>query len=79
MPRDILVVNLNNRLFCLEARCTHVGASLAEGDLVGEVVVCPWHGSRFNATNGSVLRGPAQKPLKVYPSTVKENVLLVEL
>lgn len=76
---EILVANVDNQLFCLEARCTHAGAPLAEGDLTGEVIVCPWHGSRFNATNGSVLGGPAKKQLRVYSSTVKEETLLIEL
>ena len=76
---EILVVNLNNQFFCLEARCTHAGAPLAEGELNGDVLTCPWHGSRFNITDGNVLRGPAEKPLRVYRSIVKEDSLFVEL
>ncbi len=76
---EILVVNLNSQFYCLAARCTHAGAPLAEGDLDGEVLTCPWHGSRFNVTNGSVINGPAEKPLKVYESTVKEDYLYIDL
>lgn len=76
---EILVVNLNGRYFCLDARCTHAGAPLAEGELSGEVLTCPWHGSRFNITNGVVLKGPAERPLKVYPNIVKEGFIFVEL
>jgi len=76
---EILVVNLNGRYFCLEARCTHAGAPLAEGELNGEVLTCPWHGSRFNITNGAVLRGPAERPLKVYPNMIIENFIFVEI
>lgn len=76
---EILVVNLSNQFYCLDARCTHAGAPLAEGELNGAVLTCPWHGSRFNVTNGSVVNGPAEKPLKVFPSVVKENNLFIEL
>ena len=76
---EILVVNLNGRYFCLDARCTHAGAPLAEGELGGEVLTCPWHGSRFNITNGVVLRGPAERPLKVYPNMIIENFIFVEI
>ena len=77
--REILVVNLNGQFFCYEGRCTHAGAPLAEGALNGDVLTCPWHGSQFRITDGSVVRGPAEKQLKPYPSTVKENFLFIEV
>ncbi len=77
---EVLVVHMNaDQFFCLAARCTHAGAPLAEGELNGDVLTCPWHGSRFNVRDGFLLRGPAEKPLKVYNSVVKENALLIDL
>lgn len=76
---EILLINLNSRLYCLDARCTHAGAPLAEGELTGDVLTCPWHGSKFHITDGSVVRGPAENPLRVYPHIVKENQVFVEL
>ncbi len=40
--------------------CTHMGASLAEGDLSGEMVVCPWHGAMFSLMNGAAAGPPAR-------------------
>ena len=76
---EILVVNLDGRFFCLNGRCTHAGAPLAEGTLNGEVLTCPWHGSQFNITDGTVVRGPAYKQLKAYPTLVKDNFLFIEV
>ena len=76
---EILVINQNKKFYCLEARCTHAGAPLAEGELENGVLQCPWHGSRFNIETGEVVRGPAKKQLHVYSSTVKDNNLFVEL
>ena len=76
---EFLVVNHEGRLFCLDGRCTHAGAPLAEGSLNGEVLTCPWHGSQFNIIDGSVLRGPAEKPLKAYTVTVKDNFLFIDI
>ena len=76
---EILVVNLGGQFFCFEARCTHAGAPLAEGTLNGELLTCPWHGSQFRMTDGSVMRGPAEKQLKAYVSTVKDNFLFIEV
>jgi len=43
------------------ARCTHLGCRLDR--VVEGVVVCPCHGSRFDAA-GRVLAGPATRPLQ---------------
>lgn len=76
---EILVINLNGQLYCLGGRCSHAGAPLAEGDLEGEVLTCPWHYSQFKITDGSVLRGPAKASLRVYRTEVKDGQLFVEM
>lgn len=76
---EILVVNLEGRLLCLAARCTHAGAPLVEGELSHDVLTCPWHGSRFRVTDGSVIRGPAEKALKTYDCRLESGNLFVEL
>jgi nitrite reductase/ring-hydroxylating ferredoxin subunit len=76
---DVLVINLNGQFLCLAGRCTHAGAPLAEGRLDEEVLTCPWHGSQFKITDGSVVRGPAEKPLKVYSTVVRDNFLFIEV
>lgn len=76
---EILVVNLKGQIYCLEGRCSHAGAPLAEGSLDDEVLTCPWHYSQFKVTDGSVLRGPANAVLRVYRTEVKEGQLFVEL
>jgi nitrite reductase/ring-hydroxylating ferredoxin subunit len=76
---ELLAINLNGRYFCLAARCTHAGAPLVEGEILGETLICPWHGSNFRVTDGSVLKGPAERPLKVYKNMTKENYLFIEL
>jgi nitrite reductase/ring-hydroxylating ferredoxin subunit len=76
---EVLVVNFGDKVSCLDGRCTHAGAPLAEGTLDGEVLTCPWHYSQFNIKTGQVLRGPAYKPLKVYKVQEKENTIYVDL
>ena len=76
---EILVVKHAGQIYCLQARCTHAGAPLEEGELNGGILQCPWHGSRFNIKNGSVIRGPAEKQLRMYNYIIEEDRLLVEL
>jgi nitrite reductase/ring-hydroxylating ferredoxin subunit/uncharacterized membrane protein len=47
-------------------RCSHLGGPLHEGTLDGGCVRCPWHGSTFRMTDGSVVHGPATAPQPAY-------------
>jgi Rieske Fe-S protein len=49
------------------AVCTHAGCTV--GSVSSGTINCPCHGSRFNASNGSVVQGPAASPLA--PVTIK--------
>ncbi len=44
-----------------DARCTHQRTVVAEPQ--NGIMTCPNHGSRFQATDGEVVRGPATAPL----------------
>lgn len=41
--------------------CTHMGCTV--GSVSGGTIKCPCHGSEYSIVDGSVVRGPAQKPL----------------
>ncbi len=76
---EVLVVGLPGRFVALAGRCTHAGAPLVEGTLEGEILTCPWHGSRFNVVTGAVIRGPAQEALPVYPVVVRGEDIFVDI
>jgi nitrite reductase/ring-hydroxylating ferredoxin subunit len=76
--KEVLVINLNGELYCLDGRCSHAGAPLYEGTLEGEILTCPWHYSQFNIKDGSVFRGPAEEPLHLYRTEIRNNKLYVE-
>jgi nitrite reductase/ring-hydroxylating ferredoxin subunit len=56
----------------------HAGAPLVEGSIEDDILTCPWHGSRFRVTNGEVVKGPAEKGLRVYKTTIKNGFLYVD-
>jgi nitrite reductase/ring-hydroxylating ferredoxin subunit/uncharacterized membrane protein len=61
----------------LANRCSHRGGPLAEGQLDGGCLQCPWHGSRFDVENGEVRRGPATMPQPVYEVRTQDGHLQV--
>jgi nitrite reductase/ring-hydroxylating ferredoxin subunit len=74
----VSVVNASGHLYAFDDTCTHMGCSLADGELEGTTVTCPCHGSQFDVTSGAVLRGPAQRPVRSLPLQVNGDELLAE-
>lgn len=62
----VLLVRRKGTLRAIVNTCTHAGGPLNEGKLEGDIVQCPWHGSRFCVLDGSVEGGPATFPEPVY-------------
>jgi nitrite reductase/ring-hydroxylating ferredoxin subunit/uncharacterized membrane protein len=69
----ILLVRRNGTLRALADRCSHRGGPLHEGELVGDCIECPWHGSRLRLDDGSVERGPTAYPQPVYEAREREG------
>jgi thiosulfate dehydrogenase [quinone] large subunit len=57
---DIVVHESNGKFSAHSAVCTHAGCTVGYS---GGQLVCPCHGSIFDASTGSVLQGPAVTPL----------------
>jgi nitrite reductase/ring-hydroxylating ferredoxin subunit/uncharacterized membrane protein len=55
----VVLLRQGLQVYAISATCPHAGGPLDEGTLQGEVVECPWHGSRFRMRDGRVLTGPA--------------------
>ena len=55
---SVAVFRRGDRLCAIENVCPHAGASLADGVLDGDEVLCPLHGFRFNVTTGACATDP---------------------
>ena len=75
----VTVASAGGHLHAFDDTCTHTGCSLAQGTLHGKTVTCACHGSQFDVTSGTVLRGPAQRPVRSRLVQLEGEDLLVEV
>ena len=74
---QVLLANVEGTIYACDNVCTHAFAPLAEGDLDGEQVECPLHGSVFNVTTGEGVDPPADEHLRVFQVRIEGNDILV--
>jgi len=65
-----------NTALAVSGTCTHSGCTVELES--NPPIYCPCHGSAF-ALDGSVLAGPARRPLTPYPATVESDGIAVKL
>lgn len=76
--KRIVVARGDDNYSAFDDHCSHRGGSLAAGNLVCNIVQCPWHGSQFNIQSGSVMAGPAKDRITVYKLNVKDNIVYLD-
>lgn len=74
---EVCVVNVDGKYYAINNICTHEGGPLADGNLEGYEVECPWHGSKFDVRTGEVTNPPASEPEPTYEVKVDGNIILV--
>jgi len=71
----VILLKVNETYYAIAATCTHAGGPLDEGELQGEVVQCPWHGSRFRMRDGKAITGPATFAQPRYDARVRDGMI----
>ncbi len=61
----------------LAERCTHRGGPLSGSAVEDGCLTCPWHGSRFRVTDGSVERGPATMSAPTFEVKVQAGRVMI--
>ena len=77
--KQIALFNVDGKFFAVDNTCTHRGGPLAEGELSGHQVTCPYHGATFDIRTGEVLGPPAQRAVACYGVRVTGADIEVEV
>lgn len=76
--RVIALIDCGGEVRAIDGICPHQGGPLAEGDLAGTVLACPWHGWRFDLADGRCLTGPSIRQ-RTYAVRVEGGDVLVDV
>ncbi len=77
--RQILLAKLGDSYFATGNVCTHDRYWLSDGRMISVNVQCPCHGSMFSLKTGQVVHRPATDPVPVYPVTVENGEVFVDI
>lgn len=76
--REIALFNVEGIFHAIDNGCLHRGGPLAEGQLTGIVVTCPWHDWRFDVTTGAVVRNPEMGVAR-YNVQIRGDAVFIEV
>jgi nitrite reductase/ring-hydroxylating ferredoxin subunit len=60
--KEVLIANVGGKFYAISDRCGHMNALLSMGNLTGNIVICPFHGAKFDVTTGRKLSEPILTP-----------------
>ena len=76
---EVLLCKCNGEIFAVEDVCTHDGAPLDQGRLLGGCrIECPRHGAVFDVRTGEALKLPAVIPLPTFRVRVEGDDVFLE-
>ncbi|MSP95821.1 MAG: non-heme iron oxygenase ferredoxin subunit [Betaproteobacteria bacterium] len=74
----IALFRVAGRCYAISNVCPHRGGPLAEGDLEGHVVHCPWHGWAWDVRTGANVRQPASK-VACFAVSIEDGSVFVDI
>jgi p-cumate 2,3-dioxygenase ferredoxin component len=75
----IAIYHLSSGFYATDDLCTHGEASLADGEIDADTIVCPYHLGAFCIKTGAPTAAPCSIPLRVYPLSVDGDEINVQI
>jgi nitrite reductase/ring-hydroxylating ferredoxin subunit len=74
--QQVAVFNAGGKFYAIDNTCEHQGGPLAEGELEGCVVTCPWHGWTYDVTSGQSPDDPDTRVARFEVKVEGDDVLV---
>ena len=74
----LLVLQREGEYFVLDDACSHGDASLAQGELAGDEILCPHHRGGFDIRSGVATRPPCVTAIGSYRVSVDDGMLYID-
>jgi nitrite reductase/ring-hydroxylating ferredoxin subunit/uncharacterized membrane protein len=74
----MMVTRVEGTCKAVQEFCTHRFGPLSDGAFDGKCVICPWHKSKFDVTDGKVVGGPAKEDLRTFDVMEGEGQIWVK-
>lgn len=75
----LAVFRLGDEFVVIDDVCTHAGASMSEGEVIGQSIFCPAHAGEFELRTGRALGFPATEDLQTYRAVVFEGNVFADI
>lgn len=75
----VALYNLDGVFYATNDICTHATASLAEGDVEDDCIVCPVHFGEFHIPTGKAVAFPCERDLRTYYVEVNGDDIYVDV
>lgn len=77
----LCVVLHEGTAYAIDDLCNHGHAFLSEGEFDADECMfeCPLHGGLFDARTGKACGAPATRPMRVYPTEIKDGQVYADL
>jgi 3-phenylpropionate/trans-cinnamate dioxygenase ferredoxin component len=75
----VVLIQIDQQVYCLEDVCTHDGGPLGEGELREGCLVCPRHGAKFDVRDGRAVSMPATEATRTFPVRMDGDNILIQV
>lgn len=75
----VALFHIEGEFYAINDTCSHAEASLSEGKITGDKVVCPRHGAQFSVKTGAALSLPAFAPVDTYEVKREQDEIFVRV
>jgi nitrite reductase/ring-hydroxylating ferredoxin subunit len=77
--QEILVMNIEDKLYAVNNQCPHLGYPLYLGRLEDHVLICGFHDAKFDVRTGKSVGPVTDKSLKTFHVRIHDSSIFIDV